>query len=1158
MNLTDLLQQLSSAGIQVRADGDEIEIRAPKGSLTAPLRNELARQKPAILAWIHEHASAGVALPAIEPDPAHRYHPFPLTDIQQAYWVGRSGMLDLGAVATHFYVELESEDVDPGRLAAAWRRVVGRHDMLRAIVLPEGRQQILAEVPPYEIALVDLSGASAAEAQSTLETVRREMSHQVLDAARWPLFDIRVTRLAARRSRLHISLDLLICDLDSMLRLFEEWARYYNDPAPAAPRPDLSFRDYVIAERDLRQSPAFQKARDYWLARLDTLPPAPQLPLARNPQSVGRHRFVRRQSHLPAARWSRLKQRAAQAGLTPSGVLLAAYAEILGSWSKSPRFTLNLTVFNRLPLHAQVQDIVGDFTCVSLLDVDVSQRESFPSLAARLRQQLWRDLEHRLFSGVNVLRELARREGGYREVMMPVVFTSALSPAASGQDAGVFSRLGETVYSISQTPQVWLDHQVLERAGDLVFNWDAVEELFPEHLLDDMFGAYCGLLESLASKEEAWTAPSRALVPPSHLADRALANATGAPISGRLLHEAFLRQAEAHPNAVAVIAAGRTLTYGEVAGRAAALARRLRELSVGPNMLVAIVMEKGWEQVVAAVAVLIAQAAYVPIDPDLPAERRRHLMEASEISIALTQSSLDRSLEWPALEWPAKLTRIVVDQLAADAAPPQPAPVQSPEDLAYVIYTSGSSGLPKGVAIDHRGAVNTIEDINRRFQVGPRDRVLSLSSLSFDLSVYDIFGLLSAGGAVVLPDPSLAKEPRHWLDLAERHGVTVWNTVPALMQMAADYSAAFGGRLPASLRLALLSGDWIPLALPDEIRGLSGGIEIVSLGGATEASIWSIFHPIGAIDPEWKSIPYGRPLANQTFQVLNQRLEPCPIWVPGDLYIGGIGLAQGYWHDAARTAASFLVHPATGERLYKTGDLGRYLPGGIIEFLGRDDFQVKINGFRIELGEIEAALRQHPDVREMVAVAAGPAREHQQLAAYVVPARPIEPAALREYLRRKLPEYMIPVRFISLGSLPLTANGKVDRRALPPPNAPDAPDAPDKDGASNMRAVAQPASPIEERIAGIWREVLQRPRVLAHDNFFALGGDSVMAIRIMSRIREVFSVELPLRHLFETPTPAGLADAIAARQMAEAGPDEMAQILATLEQLSEEEAGKLL
>jgi pyochelin synthetase len=420
------------------------------------------------------------------------------------------------------------------------------------------------------------------------------------------------------------------------------------------------------------------------------------------------------------------------------------------------------------------------------------------------------------------------------------------------------------------------------------------------------------------------------------------------------------------------------------------------------------------------------------------------------------------------------------------------------------------------VMIDHRGAVNTITDVNRRFGIGPADRVLALSSLSFDLSVWDIFGTLAAGATIVVPEAAAARDPAHWAELVAAERVTVWDSVPALMDMLVSWA---GERADApsldSLRLVLMSGDWIPLPLPDRIREIVPGVELISMGGATEASIWSILHPIGAVDPEWTSIPYGRPMANQRFYVLDDALEPVPVWVPGGLWIGGVGVALGYWRDEARTNASFVVHPRTGERLYRTGDLGRYRPDGTIEFLGREDFQVKIQGYRVELGEIEAALLEHTAVRDAAVIAIGEARGHKRLVASVVTDDAAVTAdALQTHLRERLPDYMVPgiVRF--LPALPLSSNGKVDRSAL-----------------ASLGAVAVPADrshvpprdELETRLARIWEEVLDVQPVGASDDFFELGGDSMLAVRMMVRVQQLTGRQLPLATLMRGATLEHLA-----------------------------------
>ncbi len=915
-----------------------------------------------------------VDLPTIVPDPEQRDQPFPLTDIQQAYWLGRNEAFELGNIAAHGYLELDCDRLNLTKLNQAWQKLILRHDMLRAVILPDGQQQILTTVPTYEIEVLDLQD---------LDMMREQMSHEILPADQWPLFRIRATPIDQQRTRLHLSFDALIGDAWSLFVLMREWSHLYiySNSEFGLPPLELSFRDYVLAESTLKNTSQYQRSQEYWFNRLDSLPPAPELPLAKNPNAIANPRFQRRSSQLSSEQWRKLQNRAHQFNLTPSGVLLAAFAEILSQWSKSPQFIINLTLFKRLPLHPQVNEIVGDFTSLTLLEVNHSLPQSFRNRAQQLQQQLWQDLDHGYISGLQVQRELSRQRESYQ--LMPVVFTSTLGLESLGQNTSILNQLGEIVYSISQTPQVWLDHQVREQNGTLIFNWDAVEELFPAGLLDDMFAAYCDLLQRLVTSDAVWSDQLQLRKP-------TIENYPTAPISEETLHSLFIKQVQIQANSPAVITPEHTLTYQELYQHAVQLASQLQELGATTNNAIAVVMEKGWEQIVAVLGILISGAAYLPIDPELPAERQSYLLEQSKAKIVLTQSRLDNSLKFS-----ENLTRIYIDSLtpphsctdAIHRVSTTPLNPQHPSDLAYIIYTSGSTGLPKGVMIDHRGAVNTILDINRRFGIKSSDRILALSALNFDLSVYDIFGMLAAGGTIVIPSPNKTKDPAHWLDLIKSEQVTLWNSVPALMQILVEYLAN-QPQQTSSLRLALLSGDWLPLNLPKQIQTLWSNVQVISLGGATEASIWSIYYPITQIHPNWKSIPYGKPLDNQKVYILNHNLQQTPVWVTGQLYIGGIGLAKGYWNDQEKTNASFITHPDTKEKLYKTGDLGRYLPDGNIEFLGREDFQVKINGYRIELGEIEATLKQHPTIKEAIVTTV---EQTQKLIAYIVSERNITP-----------------------------------------------------------------------------------------------------------------------------------------------------------------------
>ncbi|MEM7760587.1 MAG: amino acid adenylation domain-containing protein, partial [Cyanobacteria bacterium P01_A01_bin.40] len=1084
-------------------------------------------------------------LPIIVPNPDERNQPFPLTDVQQAYWIGHDSAFELSNISTRAYLEIDTLNLNIERFEKAWQRLIDHHDMLRTIVQPNGLQRILEQVSPYKIKVLDLREQNPQIVASQLEKVRVQMSHQVLPANQWPLFEIRAAHLNNNKVRIFLNIEVLIVDAWSLELLLGELAELIQNPDLYLPQRELSFRDYVLAEIGLQDSKLYRRSQKYWQSRLATLPPSPELHLQKNLASIEQTRFVGRRGKLSSDSWIRLKKKAAKVSLTPSGLLLAAFAEILTIWSKSPRFTINLTLFNRLPLHPQVNDIVGDFTSLTLLEVNNSRQESFVDRSQRIQKQLWQDFDYRYFSGVKVLRELARIHKRQSEALMPVVFTSRLTQQNLSREnltrsqihgrneptSSSIDRLGKLAYLVSQTPQVYLDLQVSEREGTLAIDWDSVEELFPPGFMDDMFTAYCHFLNRLSNEDELWQATQRQLLPSAQLQQLAAINATETSIpQASLLHSLFFEQAALRPQQTAVVTGDRTLTYRQLCDLVNQLGHQLRQLGVCPNQLVAIVMEKGWEQVVAALAVLASGAAYVPIAPGLPTERRQHLLEEAQVEWVLTQSWLDTSLEWS-----EGIRRFCIDTIEPPCSPISLEPVQQSSDLAYVIYTSGSTGKPKGVMIDHRGAVNTILDINQRFNVTSQDRVFALSSLSFDLSVYDIFGTLAAGGTIVIPNADATKDPAYWAQLMAQQQVSIWNSVPALMQMLLDYTVGGSQSLPKSLRLVMLSGDWLPLSLPDQIQTLCEDVQVVSLGGATEASIWSIIYPIEQVDPTWKSIPYGRPMANQHFYVLNEVLEPCPVWVIGQLYIGGIGLAQGYWHNPEKTNASFIIHPQTKERLYKTGDLGRYSSSGNIEFIGREDFQVKINGHRIELGEIEANLQQHPAVKDVIVAAIGKSQRNKQLVAYVVttqnqiygskkdsPDKLLEAAQtsqidlvwtkqllqpplsqnqksesiadeLRHFIQQKLPNYMVPSTYMFLKELPLTLNGKVNRKELPIPENIDL---------KRSEAYIMPQTESEQLIASVWQEILQLEKVGIDDNFFELGGNSLLMVKIQVKLQE--------------------------------------------------------
>ncbi|MEJ2417366.1 MAG: amino acid adenylation domain-containing protein, partial [Exilibacterium sp.] len=587
------------------------------------------------------------------------------------------------------------------------------------------------------------------------------------------------------------------------------------------------------------------------------------------------------------------------------------------------------------------------------------------------------------------------------------------------------------------------------------------------------------------------------------------------------------RMAKTLPDKDALVTFNGSLTYKVLDDWSAAIAGHLRRAKITRGDLVAVVADRSRELVAATLGILKAGAAYVPVDPGLPSERIHYMLANSQASVVLTQSRYKNSLCWP-----DETKLFCIESVAIEDTSPPAVEINS-DDLAYVIYTSGSTGQPKGVMIDHCGAMNTILDVNKRFEVGPKDRMLGVSSFGFDLSVYDLFGTLAAGATLVYPDPQATLNPAHWLEVLQAEAITIWNSAPPLMRLLVETAQRQNTTLPR-LRLVLLSGDWIPTDLPDAIKAIAPSAKVISLGGATEASIWSIYYPIEKVEPNWCSIPYGYALTNQGWCIRDSVGRDTPLWTSGELYITGVGLAKGYWRDQQKTAHSFIedspvcsaenASEIQMRRLYRTGDRGRYLPDGSIEFMGRVDSQVKIQGHRIELGEVEAVLQEHPLVEQAVVLAPGE-RHNRQLVAYVELSTRVfdslsasEPVPqLQNFLKQKLPNYMVPAQWTVMDALPLSNNGKVDRKALTRVET-----ATPTYESSSQAAIA-PRTETEKGLAAIWEEVLQRENIGVNEDFFELGGQSFDAVRSLALIKERFGESLSLGHIWQARSIENLA-----------------------------------
>ncbi|MFI6765235.1 amino acid adenylation domain-containing protein [Streptomyces sp. NPDC050355] len=582
------------------------------------------------------------------------------------------------------------------------------------------------------------------------------------------------------------------------------------------------------------------------------------------------------------------------------------------------------------------------------------------------------------------------------------------------------------------------------------------------------------------------------------------------------LHQAFEARAAEAPDAVAAVFGAESWSFGTVNRRANEMAHRLIELGVGPDVRVGIHLEKTPDLLIAILGVLKAGGAYVPLDPRYPRDRLETMVRGTGCAVMISSRELDRTLS-------ARVRhQLLVDEPESrpDAPAENPVTEVRPDSLCYVIHTSGSTGTPKPIALCHRGVLNNLADLNTRYGVGPDDAVLALSSPSFDMSVYEFLGITIAGGTVVIPDAEAGYHPASWWELVDRHHVTVWNTAPPLIELFLDFVETGGDPRPLPLKLCMTGGDWVPATMPARFRKVAPRLRFVALGGATEASIHSTAYEWDASE-EWSGghLPYGRPLANQRTYLLDERMMPVPVGVPGELYLAGVGLARGYLDRPQETSERFVQwtcgdHPT--ERLYRTGDMARFWPDGLIEILGRQDFQVKINGIRVELGEIESVLAAHPGVKRAVVVSRTAPDGHVTLVAYVTGERggTLDYASLFDALHARLPKHMVPSSIEIVDALPLNKNGKVDRRALSSPTHESATTPPAPQGAPER------AGDWYRAVLDAWCDVLGVEHLDGHDNFFEIGGDSMKAIRSMVRIDR----RLRVSDIYEHPTVTALAD----------------------------------
>ena len=999
-------------------------------------------------------------------------------------------------------------DLDVPALRRSLSGLVSRHASLRTRF--EDRDgvpvQVIQPSADPELPIEDVSGSPEPEAEAL--RLATEEIRVPFDLRQAPLLRARVFRLGERDHLFVVTMHHIVSDGWStgifLRELSALYASHARGKALTLPELPVQYPDFARWQRESFTGESLEEQLRYWKGALRGAPAVLELPTDRPRPAVqtsrgGRHRIV-----LPLPLSRALSLLARHEKVTSFMTLLAAFSVLLWRYSGQEDVLVGTPIAGRTRL--ETEELIGLFVNTLVMRTDLSGDPTFRELLGRVRETSLEAHAHQDLPFEKLVEELQPERSMSHTPIFQVLFSVQNAPRANWKLAGLEAT---SVRLDRGTARFDLSLDVSERPEGLSCSFLYNADLFDAATIEHLAGHWRRLLESAVAAPDARV--SRLSLLDANEEQRLLTgwNATDRALPDRCVHALVEAQVLRTPDRVALQYEAESLTYAELDRRTEALAQRLRAMGVRPGDLVAVCLRRSPELVISLLAVLKAGGAYVPLDPAHPPRRNRDVLEDSGASILLTESELAR----PIAAGSARVVLVEETPEAVGDGESDHAAEPSPADLAYVIYTSGSTGRPKGVQVEHRSVSNLLSAMARGPGMSEDDVLLAVTTVSFDIAALELFLPLTVGGRLVLASEETASDGRRLAREIAASGATVVQATPATWRMLLDSGWTGHPGLKILCGGEALSGD-----LARQLR--AGGGAVWNLYGPTEATIWTSRHLVRSEDDSG-TVPIGGPIENTRLYILDANGDLAPIGVPGELAIGGRGVARGYWNRPELTLEKFVSDPfrkAPGARLYRTGDLVRRRPDGEILFLGRRDDQVKVRGFRIELGEIESALSAHPEVREAAVAAWGSDAADRILVAYVVPRWASGPSSrtLREHLQTRLPDYMLPALYVELPNLPLTPAGKLDRRALPDPDL------------SRMReeSAVQPRNETERVVAQIWEAVLGIEGVGVHESFFELGGHSLIAVRVFSRIRERLGVELPMRAIFESPTVAGLSEAI--------------------------------
>ncbi|HEY9877512.1 MAG TPA: amino acid adenylation domain-containing protein [Leptolyngbyaceae cyanobacterium] len=1108
--IDEFLSELRRLDVKLWNEGDRLRYKAPKETLTPALLQELKERKVEILAFLHKaNAATSSNLSPILPVP--RDENLPLSFAQARLWL--LAQLEPDSPAYNIPAAFRLTGLlNVTALSQSLSEIVQRHEVLRTTFPSVDGQpkQVISLDTALTLPVIDLRELPPDQGLSEAQRLATEEAQQPFDLATGPLFRVKLLHLEEAEYMLLVTMHHIVYDgwsYDIFLRevaaLYDAFSSGKPSPLPELP---IQYADFANWQREWLQGEVLESQRDYWKQQLNGSLPILQLPTDYPRSPVQTYQGEYQSLELPENLTKALKDLSQQEQVTLFMTLLAAFQTFLYRYTGQEDMIVGTPIAGRNQVEAE--GLIGFFVNTLALRTYLSGNPSFQELLGRVREVALGAYAHQDLPFEKLVEELQPERDRSRTPLFQVMFVLQNTPTSALELPGL------TVNSLnidSKTAKFDLTLFMIEAAQGLRASLEYNTDLFNAATITRMLGNFQTLLEGIVAN------------PQQRLSDLPLLTAaeqhqllvewnntqTDYP-NNTCIHQLFEAQAEQTPNAVAAVFGQEQLTYRELNYRANQLAHHLQGLGVEPETCVGICVERSLDILVGLLGILKAGAAYLPLDPAYPQERLTFMLEDAQVPVLLTQQPQVEKL-------PSHRAKVVCLDTDWDAInrESQENPISSvtADNLAYVMYTSGSTGRPKGVSVIHRGVVRLVKAANYA-NLAAEEVFLQLAPISFDASTLEIWGSLLNGARLVIFPP-------HTPSLEELGQVIQQYQITTLWLTAGLFHLMVDERLEdlKPLRQLLAGGDVLSVPHVQKFLQKIGDCKLINGYGPTENTTFTCCYPITEPDQLGNSIPIGRPITNTQVYLLDSYLQPVPIGVPGELYIGGDGLARGYLNRPDLTEEKFLQNPFSdepGTRLYKTNDLARYLPNGNIEFLGRIDNQVKIRGFRIELGEIEAVLAQHPTVKEAVVTARKDISGNKSLVAYIVSHQ--EQAStideLRRFLKQKLPDYMLPGAFVLLEALPLTPNGKVDRRALP---------APDQIRKEPEETFVAPRNELELQLTQIWEKVLGVHPISVKDNFFDLGGHSMLAARLFAQIEKKLGRNLPLAKLFQAPTIEELA-----------------------------------